>query len=704
MNNQLNLQYLILLSLCIPYTAVAHDTTHIHPLITLRIAKLIKTVDVAGGNAYQEIYELNPDPIISDNLPVDDQFLYWGTDFDPLGFAGASDKVSYLSDNDVSPWVTDILVGAIPKKKNVITGVVYEDVPALKVFNHFYHANDGRPLTVATIPVGIKSSVRAMGFFNQAVDAMGGYTESSKENAFFLFGQALHHVEDMSSPAHIHNDAHLTSLETEKDDYEGWWLPQRKRDSDCGVNFDTNGCNYFVNASSVNTVTNPWQDIWGTSPGSMVQDIYFKTTYHAQLEYTFSVFEEIANSYEYYTNAGLVNAPAGEMQQMFPCNDGTDGVNCLHWSEDAPDTPAHWVITGVGDFQHQFQAGLDDNWWPIEVETNLSTIGQEPAPFGDTYYIEQLASNNNDALPKGDAVTPVNMRASLGVSWVANMQPNSDSILELYARSLLSPAVTYGAGFTQYWYDIANTPPYLQSAIVEQQPATAGTEQTVYSAKWIPETSGASAPVDKRLFQRSPDIKHIHAKKDLVIKLDFNEPIKQITQLLIGKHNTSGVCIESQSPCRNITPPPLDASGNPVVGSGLKLFNGIDVGGVKVWRWEITVPKAVLSGLNGKLILAVKALDKNNHRGGETGLETIGGDLDSTPDTPARRDLSKVITTAGVLIPGANEYRWYDASKGLGGKHDQFSYDYLKGDQNHTLLFDTGAPTPAININIDLTL
>ncbi|MCK5002417.1 MAG: hypothetical protein KAJ92_06425 [Gammaproteobacteria bacterium] len=41
--------------------SIAHDTTHVHPLITAKIAELIQSTD-SVDNAYNDIYELNPHP------------------------------------------------------------------------------------------------------------------------------------------------------------------------------------------------------------------------------------------------------------------------------------------------------------------------------------------------------------------------------------------------------------------------------------------------------------------------------------------------------------------------------------------------------------------------------------------------------------------------------------------------------------------
>ncbi len=242
----------ILILFCCTGVVTAHDTTHIHPLITTKIADLIESS--AESSAYSDIFK---------DLPVDEldplnparQRLYWGTDFDPVGIATTPlPLIEYLGDDRLKPYLDN----GNPKAKNVITGVVYEDSPGTKVMHHFYHAGEGKPLTVLGEGLGDTSDIRAMTFFNQAVDAMGGYSEQSKQEAFFLFGQALHHVEDMSSPAHIHNDAHLTlnilglNFDAGKDDYEGWWLPQQKI-ATSEVDIDA----ILASATTIISVTNP---------------------------------------------------------------------------------------------------------------------------------------------------------------------------------------------------------------------------------------------------------------------------------------------------------------------------------------------------------------------------------------------------------------------------------------------------------------
>ena len=60
-----------------PLFTYAHDTTHIHPLITDKIADLIRDTD--KNKAYKDIHKLDPD---KDEVNGMNQRLYWGTDFD----------------------------------------------------------------------------------------------------------------------------------------------------------------------------------------------------------------------------------------------------------------------------------------------------------------------------------------------------------------------------------------------------------------------------------------------------------------------------------------------------------------------------------------------------------------------------------------------------------------------------------------------
>jgi hypothetical protein len=223
-------------------SAHAHDTTRINPLITDHIRELIKTTDTVN-QPYEELYKTD-----GDGLTVN-----WGED-PILPFDAEKENYSKFT-----------------RYNNVIDGVVQEDVPDDKVLKHFYQTESGIPLTVVGIPFSFTNSEeRAAELFAQSLDFYSGYTDVSRSMAFFKFGQALHHVEDMTSPAHIHNDAHLDFYDPERDDYEGWYLPTVK--AQLGP--------YLSQATAVATVTNPALDIWGAAgTDSLVSQIYQRSTY-----------------------------------------------------------------------------------------------------------------------------------------------------------------------------------------------------------------------------------------------------------------------------------------------------------------------------------------------------------------------------------------------------------------------------------------
>ena len=758
MNKKLLIKFTIVVfmsSLSAPI--MSHDTTHIHPLITSEIGKFIKDEDIkpGGANAYSDIYEPNPKPI--NGIDKTEQFLYWGTDYDQKGLIDAQDKVDYLMYDRQKPY---------KHYNNVIDGVVQEDVPGGKVMDHFFQALTGNALNVPVYNE-INSATRAMQFFNESVARMGGYTEDAKGTAFFEFGHALHHVEDMSSPAHIHNDPHLTLLEAEKDDYEGWYLPQVKLDGT--LSNGTKIGELFANIGDVKTVNNPWIDTWGKdNPNSMVRVFHAMTTYQGTLQYPvadYSVLDAIVDG-GIDLNAPTPSqgefVPTGELAKMFPCDNGTLLPHCLHWEEDGLNELAHWTINIVGDFIHQYTEQINPNsWWPIETENDdiyktytahVPSSSTNLEPFSAGYYIEQLSTGNTDGVtdiyildiptgtpnPLGDEVVkPVNMRTNLKLPWSENnpIISNSMELREIYARNLLAPAVAYSAGFTQYWYDVANTPPYLKTVKVEQKPNAAAEPVIVYEADWKNKEIDDSDTYNDVLFcspndllcydenkesndfkivdSRELDVKvlntsHVDADQDLIITLTFNEPIRKITELKLGKY-TEGVC-DIPDNCADITPPKptFDAAGEPSDSTGeIKFSNETlkedGLSDIKVWHWEITVDKSKIVDLNGKLTLTVKALDMNKHaRGTQCATDGVadnaGGDLDASPDSPAKRDIS--LSMGPNFIPTeVNCYPWYQ-SDGIEAttENDSYSYDFKDGDQNHFLIFDSTPPTVQFNI------
>lgn len=707
-------------------TVWSHDTTHVHPVITVYTAKLIGELDTDGH--YEEVYEPSvANPTLIDGIPSEG-YLYWGQDRDLI--TGGNTLEYFMKDDEVDHYLS--------APETVMRGVVQEDVPSTRVFSHFYQARSGRGLNLNGIPVpgGVPSSTKAMEYFSEAIRHFSGYTEASVNRGFVNFGHSLHHVEDMSSPAHIHNDAHLTVWDREKDDYEGWFLPWRKyedRRTQASGGFPS-FIAYLAGAATIRPVTNPWIDIWGIntddgahSADSMVNYFHYATTYHADLQFPITeiVVDEFDPNYDYIPDFTPPPAPTGELAEMFPCGATPIAENCLHWEQDDLFALAHWRIDAVGEFHHQQTLGSSDDWWALELETNATATAQRPVPFTNRFYIEQLMQGNDSPnffekyilgegySPLGTSqVRPAQYRNNtLYGGWPVAMSANSAMIPELQAQRLLAPAVEYAAGFSQYLFDIANTPPYLKAVRATQEAWDSTDQLMLYDAEWRVETElsehcqpgnngrvcreNAVQMESSRNFWSNPaHLGYIHASKDVVLELEFNEPIRRITFIGLGQFDDAGSCTLTDG-CIVFTPP--TDSATPVYSS----LEQREKGRIQVF----TLPGSLFDGHKGKYTLLVKAIDKHNHRDGGAivpGVNDTGAELDATPNTPARRNMFPVQGQADI-----NYYPWH--KEGLvtqNAQEDQantlYSYDFETGDRNHVLLID--AAPPSATIDVDTTI
>jgi len=601
----------------------AHNTTQIHPRISIKALELIKNNDQAGK--YGELYrESSPD-----------NYLFWGRDMNPVtenygGYDGRS----------------------------VIGGVVMEDAPNSRVLNHFFHAKTGRQLTIPVIDVFMfnerPSNVVATEFFNRSLEIYGynestrsGTAEPDKPLGYWFFGRAMHHLEDMNSPAHVHNDAHLVTGNAqvditlnEHDDYEGIYLPP-VRNSAPVVN--------FFSGLNIQPITD-LSDIWSTTnPNALSLIVYKAVRYQGILEYP-STLNPLASEPTYPNGRG-------ELAAMFP-NGG------LHWNRDLIIADHHWEINGVGSYYYGFlnRPYGYNSWWPTTDE------GDDEAGF---FYIEQTAGLIPNYM-RPELLTPY-------VEGVTVMQPNSRLLTEIYAQKLLPFATEYAAGFAQYWYKIVNLPPYLKKVTVRQD------GNDVYRAKWLDElqtkafeisgpTYVSSGPDDENfsyayvseraLLQEINPPKHIHGRNNVILVLEFNEAVK----VWDGDCPQGGFYPDFF----------LEINGRNMLTNGTYCqFSRRTEDGAGE-EYTIVIPQANLADLNGKLRLTVRANDKDDH------LNDFGSGLDANPGTPAYRRLDQ---------PG---YPWHSLSTiGRDGVTGSNSYD-IGGDQTHYLLFDTTPPISAV--------
>jgi hypothetical protein len=164
------------------------------------------------------------------------------------------------------------------------------------------------------------------------------------------------------------------------------------------------------------------------------------------------------------------------------------------------------------------------------------------------------------------------------------------------------------------------------------------------------------------------DREYVNALDDMTLVLTFNEPMRDVSELKLldaggAEQVDLGALIAAQTP-------PFDAAAKNDDGT----------------EWTYTVQAATLqsvaAALNGEFTLRVRAQDLHEHWQG------VGGELDGTPQTPAKRDL-----TGGFACPGGACYPWHTT-----GTDDRFVYDHANGDRNHRLLFDTEPPETTITV------
>lgn len=660
---------LVVLAVMLAVPAYAHNNAVVHPEITDAALRLLRLEDMAATGISNPV-----DPNAScdvDSDGVDDCFyqdLWKLENRGDLSRAPAANDWTSPDNYDAAYQAgdTDIILGAVIED-GWSAGTIFF------VLNHFFHGRSNQGLTNELIPIPFNSSRdRAEVLFEFGLK-LRDYTPESQDRSWIYLGRFLHHIEDMSSPAHVHNDKHPPLVDD--DDYEGLYIPEFMWGNGNLALRNT------VRSATPAIVVNSPNQIWPPTPagggppssGTLAGFVYNTTNYMAVLEFPL-VFD--------------APDPTGELQEMFP-----DDLNGLRYDDGGVLLDAFWVIDGIGQYYYKQWWSATDNWWPDAV---ADEDGSSPQPDGvlAPYYIETLRENDANIIPPyirdvyadpwadpGNAVR-LNSTCNGGINNSFSCYGDAEcpggtcdgaSFVELQAGVLLTPPVQYTAGAARWWYDIANLPPYLEKVEVTQPDAA----PMKYNAEWtytpepdvrvlpeigaVPNTYELIQVVKSRAFTHDPLARnYINNENNLTIKLSFNEPIWSITELKLL--DTAGAEV-------------LDVKDAILTQPG----NNTAVRTNEDKEWTYVLETSKLTGLNGELILMVKAKDKNNHLGGE------GGELDQSPATPAKRDIS------GGWDP--LNYPWHtDAS------NPAFTYDYLDGDRNHRLLFDSEDPQATIGV------
>ena len=210
-----------------------------------------------------------------------------------------------------------------------------------------------------------------------------------------------------------------------------------------------------------------------------------------------------------------------------------------------------------------------------------------------------MADPGRNLYPSAFLPTPLPEVADQCTGWRA---PSVDgaSLYSLIGSRMFPPVIEHTAGLIEHFFDIVNHPPYVQSLEVSQPN---GYRYAVHweDRKEQPSASITITDVAERMLTREDE--------GLTSESDGDEGLSP---------GTATVRITFSEPVRSVA---VNAGGRALQGS-------LDPGET-VWTGEMRVEAEGPS--NETRVIAVSAVDKNNHYANE------GGTLDADPATPAQR-------------------------------------------------------------------
>jgi PKD repeat protein len=247
--------------------------------------------------------------------------------------------------------------------------------------------------------------------WGRAIDQYNRGNFQGRNGAFHLLGRCIHLVQDMTSPAHVHNDEH-----GDGDDFEGWG----GRFGRLGPNDNFEELTTLIGQPPVNI--SPQQYLHDTAMLT-----YSKTTYPG------NIFEhpEIAQ-------------PESQLKSMFPT---------LHFVGGGVFDDNQWVIDNVGTYGNETIEGSWE-WWASLDDYEVDDSGPLDSWDWDTirvrgnFYIENSAGDDNQLVP---------------ATW--DGEPNDRTLMEIYGEELYPIAVSRSAGLLKLFKDAVCTPPTVDFEI-----------------------------------------------------------------------------------------------------------------------------------------------------------------------------------------------------------------------------------------------
>lgn len=294
-------------------------------------------------------------------------------------------------------WSVDILGNPFytPAFRTEIgNGSEQEDVPATRSLGHFYNpeTNSAPWFALGSGPATQNSQDQ----YNAAISAYMANNLIGTDAAFHRMGRALHFVQDMTSPAHTHDDDHATG-----DDFEGFGpgtFPS--------MNFSTVTPKY---------ATPPTADGFVREIGRLIYD---QTVYQA-------VIHEDEST-----------QPNSVFRQMFPT---------LHFESGGFFTDDHFEIDRIGDWGCDLLCA--DDWWiPDEL---LSTDNGGPGGsvrHSGSAYVENTGGDGGPVIPVVFGGVPNSANESLLQIYARLFYPEAIAygagLLQVFADAVGAPLPT----------------------------------------------------------------------------------------------------------------------------------------------------------------------------------------------------------------------------------------------------------------------
>ena len=262
-------------------------------------------------------------------------------------------------------------------------GTEQEDVPATRSLGHFYNpeTNSAPWFALGSGPATQNSQDQ----YDAALSAYGNNNLVGTDAAFHRLGRALHFIEDMTSPAHTHDDDHATG-----DDFEGWGP-----DNFPSMNFSTRHAE----------VRQPG-DAGGLRHGAGAADLRPDRLSDGALR------------------DRRRRSRTASFKQMFPS---------LHFETGGFFTDDHFEIDRIGDWGCDLLCA--DDWWiPDELLTTDNGGPGGVVRHTGSAYIENTGGDGGPVVP---------------VVFDGQPNAANENLLQIYGRLLYPEAIAYGAGLLQ---------------------------------------------------------------------------------------------------------------------------------------------------------------------------------------------------------------------------------------------------------------